>query len=561
MGNSSAENSSQKKEVENEEEFTIITSELRKNTNDIYIIKKLSEEKHKKLKGLYLLNQCTYNDSQKDFFESETLPNSSLIYFYSSSSKMPYLKTYEEIESFQPFKDPTFNKIIFLSTYFANDDNISNEEISKCIEEKGGIKFDIILDFTKNEENLSQMEKNVNNNNMNNANTNNMLISISSIDFENKEIINPDDENEIFLIKGNITNDSIIIILNKLFNSKMPREGSDNSDIINNKIKHIKIKNAYINDNNSFNKIINILNCFPMQLFTFSENSINNEIKWWEQISKILKNNYSIRYIDFHSQNITDDILPTLIKPIYDKNIKILDLGGNNITSRGCETISEYLKTVPSAQKLYFRNNSKLLFKSDGVKFICEGLINNENIEFLEFSNMEITGCGIYIGEIIKNKSNFKFLFLKNCKLNCKDFKSIFGEIENSVSIKEVDISGNNMGGDKALQYIGEAIKNNKSLSYLGMENININMDNYEIIFDAIKLNVNICNYNLSYNTGLKPKFVLNFFLGLKHIKYLEYIPYSHLDKRKELTLEEKKLIEQYKIERKDIEFIYKENK
>jgi len=29
--------------------------------------------------------------------------------------------------------------------------------------------------------------------------------------------------------------------------------------------------------------------------------------------------------------------------------------------------------------------------------------IINEIIEFLEFSNMDITGCGVYLGEIIKN--------------------------------------------------------------------------------------------------------------------------------------------------------------
>ena len=86
-------------------------------------------------------------------------------------------------------------------------------------------------------------------------------------------------------------------------------------------------------------------------------------------------------------------------------------------------------------------------------------------------------------------------------------------------------------------------------------------MENYEIIFEAIKLNIKISHYNLSYNSSLKPKMVLNFFLGLTHVKYLEYIPYSHLDKGKELTLEEKKLIEQYKNERKDLELNYKENK
>jgi hypothetical protein len=540
------------KSLKEDDEFTVITSELYKSSNsEIYIIKKLSEVRHKKLKGLYLLNQCTSNDSQKLFFESETLPENSIIYYFSSSSKIPTLKTYSEIEAFQPFNDPQFYKIIILSTNSSTNDNISNLEISKYIQDKGGFKYDMVLDFTKSEENLSQMEKN--------AIKNNMIISISSLGFEEQKL-NPDNKSEIFKITGNINNNSILYVIKWLFNDKMPKEGNDNSDIINNQIKHIMIKNSIIDDINSFNKLVNILNCFPIQLFTFCENSISNDIKWWEQISKILKNNYSIKYIDFHSQNINDEIIPVLVKPLSDKNIKIIDLGGNNLTSKGCEIISENLKIVNSSQKLYFRNNHKILFKSDGVKFITEGLINNENIEFLEFSNMDITGCGIYLKEIIKNKSNFKYLFVKNCKLNCKDFKYIFEEIEQSESIKEVDVSDNNMGGDKALQYIAGAIKNNKSLTYLGMENLNINMDNYEIIFDAIKFNIDISSYTLSYNSGLKPKIVLSFFLGLTHVKYLEYIPYGPQDKGKELTLEEKKLIEQFKNERKDLELIYKEN-
>ena len=540
------------KSLKEEDEFTVISSELYKSSNsEIYIIKKLSEVRHKKLKGLYLLNQCTSNDSQKLFFESETLPQNSIIYYFSSSSKIPTLKTYSEIEAFQPFNDPQFYKIIILSTNSSTNDNISNLEISKYIQDKGGFKYDMVLDFTKSEENLSQMEKNVI--------KNNMIISISSLGFEEQKL-NPDNKSEIFKITGNINNNSILYVIKWLFNDKMPKEGNDNSDIINNQIKHIMIKNSIIDDINSFNKLVNILNCFPIQLFTFCENSISNDIKWWEQISKILKNNYSIKYIDFHSQNINDEIIPVLVKPLSDKNIKIMDLGGNNLTSKGCEIISENLKIVNSSQKLYFRNNHKILFKSDGVKFITEGLINNEKIEFLEFSNMDITGCGIYLKEIIKNKSNFKYLFVKNCKLNCKDFKYIFEEIEQSESIKEVDVSDNNMGGDKALQYIAGAIKNNKSLTYLGMENLNINMDNYEIIFDAIKFNIDISSYTLSYNSGLKPKIVLSFFLGLTHVKYLEYIPYGPQDKGKELTLEEKKLIEQFKNERKDLELIYKEN-
>ena len=544
---------SPKTSKEEEEEFRVITGELYKSSDkELYIIKQLSEVRHKKLKGLYFLNQCTSNESQKSFFESESLPEACIIYFYTSSSGKPILKTYDEIEIFQPFKEKNFNKIVILSTYSSINDNISNLEVSNYIEKKGGLEFGMVLDFTKNEENLSQME--------NNFIKNNMIVSISSVGFKEQEL-NPDNNGEIYNITGNINNESIDMAIKFLFNGKMPKEGSDNSKIINNGIKHIKIKNANINDINDFNKLINILNCFPIQLFTFSENTFINEVKWWELISPILKNNFSIRYIDFHSQNVNDDIISHIINYIYDKNIKIFELSENNLTSKGCEKVSEYLKHVPGSQKLCFKNNSKLLFKSDGVQFITDGLRNNEYIEFLDFSNMDITGCGVYIGEIIKNKSNFKYLYLKNCKLNCKDFKNIFEEIETSESIMEVDISDNNMGGDNALKYIAKAIENNKSLTFLGMGNININMDNYEIIFDAIKLNINISKYILSYNSGLKPKLVLTFFSELSYVKYLEYIPFDPLDKGKDLTLEEKKLIEQIKIDRKDLELVYKENK
>jgi len=266
------------KSLKEEDEFTVITSELYKSSNsEIYIIKKLSEVRHKKLKGLYLLNQCTSNDSQKLFFESETLPENSIIYYFSSSSKIPTLKTYSEIEAFQPFNDPQFYKIIILSTNSSTNDNISNLEISKYIQDKGGFKYDMVLDFTKSEENLSQMEKN--------AIKNNMIISISSVGFEEQKL-NPDNKNEIFKITGNINNNSILYVIKWLFNDKMPKEGNDNSDIINNQIKHIMIKNSIIDDINSFNKLVNILNCFPIQLFTFCENSISNDIKWGNKFQK-----------------------------------------------------------------------------------------------------------------------------------------------------------------------------------------------------------------------------------------------------------------------------------
>ena len=150
---------------------------------------------------------------------------------------------------------------------------------------------------------------------------------------------------------------------------------------------------------------------------------------------------------------------------------------------------------------------------------------------------------------------------MRNVLLNFNDFKNIFTPLKQSASLKEIDISMNDMGGDKSLQIISDAIKVNTSLECLKIEQININNENYNIIFDGIENNKNITKYYFSFNSDVKPKIVINFFMRLNHVKFLEYIPYdkdNEKDKNKELTLEEKKLFEKCKSERTDMKLIYK---
>jgi hypothetical protein len=46
--------------------------------------------------------------------------------------------------------------------------------------------------------------------------------------------------------------------------------------------------------------------------------------------------------MDFHSQNIKYEIISIIIKYISDKKIKLIDLGGNYIISKGCEAIADH---------------------------------------------------------------------------------------------------------------------------------------------------------------------------------------------------------------------------
>ena len=174
---------------------------------------------------------------------------------------------------------------------------------------------------------------------------------------------------------------------------------------------------------------------------------------------------------------------------------------------------------------------------------------------------MNLTGCGEYIGNFITQNKSIESIILRNVMLNTVDFKNIFVPLKTNNVLKEIDISLNDMGGDKSLQFIADAIKENTTLKAIKMDKININNDNYKIIFDAIEVNKKLYSYTLNYNSKIKPMIVLNFFIKQKQVKYLEYEPYDKdnpEDKKKELTLEEKKMFAKLKTERPDMKFVYK---
>ena len=106
------------------------------------------------------------------------------------------------------------------------------------------------------------------------------------------------------------------------------------------------------------------------------------------------------------------------------------------------------------------------------------------------------------------------------------------------------------MGGNGALESIRDAIKGNETLEELRMDKININNDNYKIIFDGIENNKNISNYSLSYNL-INLKIVVDFFMRLTHVKNLKFIPSENNNKK--LTLDDKKILDKCKNERPDL--------
>jgi hypothetical protein len=295
--------------------------------------------------------------------------------------------------------------------------------------------------------------------------------------------------------------------------------------------------------------------------FYFVGNNINSDFEGWTIISSFLEQNYQLRYLDLHNSTIYDYHLNDIMRPLSDKRIRFLNLSENFITLDGVKIISEYLANNKTLQKLNLSRNAQTQFKSDGVKCILESLLNNKNIECIDFSFMNLTGCGESIGNFITKNKSIENIVLKNVLLNYNDFKNIFVPLKKSKTLKEIDVSMNDMGGDKSLQIIADAIKENTSLECLRIDQININNDNYNIIFEAIENNKTIQKYSINYNSDIKPKIVINFFMRQMQVKYLEYIPFdkeNDNDKNKTLSLEERKMFEKLQADRPDLKLIYK---
>ncbi len=536
-------------------------NQLGQNEN-IFQINLIDEEQILKEEGKKLINQMgTFNTSQeiKDFLNRNNFETNTMFYYFLRQE--PLIKNYEQTKKYIPYNLPQLYKVIFLA--IENNKNITNlviENKTKSLKENNFIGYKI--DF-------SNMEKIIEG--VNNSNITKDSLSLNEENFSSGEIEENEDD---LLICEEINEKTYKRVSDKLKNENveinLETNFETNSNVINNiknkklngQIKSVKIIESNIDDLIIFIKILKLItDKDTIKKFYFVSNNINSDFDGWNAIASFFEQNYNLRYIDLHSATIYDYHLNDLMKPLFDKRIRYLNLSENFITSDGAKIISEFLKNNKTLQALNLSRNAQCQFKAEGVKYILDSLLFNKNIERIDFSFMNLTGCGEHIGKFISNNKSIEAINLRNVLLNFNDFKNIFTPLKQSASLKEIDISMNDMGGDKSLQIISDAIKVNTSLECLKIEQININNENYNIIFDGIENNKNITKYYFSFNSDVKPKIVINFFMRLNHVKFLEYIPYdkdNEKDKNKELTLEEKKLFEKCKSERTDMKLIYK---
>lgn len=315
-----------------------------------------------------------------------------------------------------------------------------------------------------------------------------------------------------------------------------------------------------------FSELIEILSLYPhLKRISFCDLHMDKEFEGWENIVHLINENNSIRWVDFHKSNMNNYVLEMICKIIENKRLRYIDISENFINQEGARILGNFLRKNKTLQRLILNNNDLEDFRKNGVNSICEPLILHPNIQYLDFSSMSVTGCGESVGNLIKTSKTLKTLILRDCLLNLKDFQFICRalSLENiSNTINNVDISHNDMASDKSLEEIGKMVKVNKSLTHLNMEKMNLNMKNYNFIFNGLNENNTIIHFSFCFNPNIKPRIVLEYFLHRKKLSSLAYIPYKANINDKgpkiEFNLEEKKIIEKFKKKRKKVKLITK---
>ena len=313
-----------------------------------------------------------------------------------------------------------------------------------------------------------------------------------------------------------------------------------------------------------FSELIEILSIYPyLKRISFCDFNLEKEFEGWENIIYLINENNNIRWLDFHKSNMSDIILGLICKAIENKRIRYLDLSENFLTREAAKTLAYFLQKNKTLQRLNLNNNDLEDFKKIGVNYICEPLMCHPNIQYLNFSSMALTGCGESIANLIKTTKSLKCISLRDCLLNLKDFQYICRALSSdkiSETINNIDISHNDMASDKSLEEIGNMIKVNKTLKYLNMEKMNLNMQNYNYILNGLNENESIIHFSFCFNPKIKPRIILEYFLHRKKLSSLAYIPYkSNINEKEtkvEFSLEEKKIIEKFKKKRKKVKLI-----
>ena len=257
-----------------------------------------------------------------------------------------------------------------------------------------------------------------------------------------------------------------------------------------------------------------------------NNSSIPNNLIFWKYLKKLFQENFNISWVSLKNSDLDDNIIDIFLSSLLMKRIRYLNICNNNLTNKAMYFLNKFLIKNQTLSVLYLNKNINITV--DGLRLVTNALQMHPNIIKLDISNIHLEGSGQFISLLLFENKCLQELNLRNINLSKTDMAFIASKlIGEEVNLKYLDLGLNKNMGDEGLKEIGKIISNNKSLKFIGLDGLNLTMNNYLPIFEAIMKNRNIESYSLNMNSGLPFKGILNFFLKNQHFKEISITPWD----------------------------------
>lgn len=347
-------------------------------------------------------------------------------------------------------------------------------------------------------------------------------IKEANINSINSEFLsNIDKENNANLKEKNLYN--YIKIHNRF---KVPFELRTNKNIIN---KIILTVNDFETDSPFyFKEFIDMITNYKhlKQIKILQNQNLSSNFCGWKYLKKLFLENFNIRWVSLKNGEINDKVADIIISSMIMKRIRYLNISNNKITNKAMYYLNKFLIKNQTLSVLYMSKNKNL--NMEGIRLITNALQMHPNIIKLDISHMNLSGGGQFILKLLNENKCLQDLNLRNTNLTKNDISCLVSTLTNEDShLISIDLGLNSNIGDEGLREIGKIINNNRSLKSLGLDGLNLSMNNYLPIFEGIFKNRNIESYSLNMNWKLPLKGILNFFLKNPNVKEISITPWD----------------------------------
>jgi hypothetical protein len=272
-----------------------------------------------------------------------------------------------------------------------------------------------------------------------------------------------------------------------------------------------------------------------------NNSTIPNNLIFWKYLKKLFQENFNIFWVSLKNSNLDDNIIDIFLSSLLMKRIRYLNISNNNLTNKAMYFLNKFLIKNQTLSVLYMNKNFNITV--EGLRLITNALQMHPNILKLDISNIYLEGSGQFISLLLFENKRLEELNLRNINLSKTDMAFIASKlVGEEVKLKYLDLGLNKNMGDEGLKEIGKIIGNNKSLKFIGLDGLNLTMNNYLPIFEAIMKNRNIESYSLNMNSGLPFKGILNFFLKNQHFKEISITPWDIEEENEENQFTEDQL-------------------